>query len=131
MSVIRVIFADNFGGEDVVLAAMDGPGVIAFYTALRDAEQVGSSQVSSREVTHDIVIQDGAADINIGEHHVTWRLDPAVAAEISADLSELSASDSPGHHYVDISRPTQTLVLSRDEYVGAVRHDGVVREFLD
>jgi asparagine synthetase B (glutamine-hydrolysing) len=32
----------------------------------------------------------------------------------------MSNNDRPGHNYVDISTPTNTLVLSRDEYVRLV-----------
>jgi hypothetical protein len=48
---------------------------------------------------------------------VVWRLDPAKADEVIGDLSVLENSGRPGHQYVDISKPTDTLVLSRDEYV--------------
>jgi hypothetical protein len=42
------------------------------------------------------------------------------AAEIVEDLTVMSNNDRPGHNYVDISTPTNTLVLSRDEYVRLV-----------
>jgi hypothetical protein len=42
------------------------------------------------------------------------RLDHAKAVEIVEDLTVLSNNDRPGHSYIDISTPTNTLVLSRD-----------------
>jgi hypothetical protein len=63
------------------------------------------------------VIQADAAEIELGENRVVWRLDQAKAAEIVEDLTVMSNDDRPGHNYVDISTPTNTLVLSRDEYV--------------
>jgi hypothetical protein len=48
------------------------------------------------------------------------RLDHAKAVEIVEDLTVMSNNDRPGHSYVDISSPTNTLVLSRDEYVRVV-----------
>jgi hypothetical protein len=104
----------------VVLLAMDGAGVTTFASALRDAEQRGSSQLDHDGVTHQFVIQAGAADIELGENRVVWRLDHAKAVEIVEDLTVMSNDDCPGHNYVDISSPTNTLVLSRDEYVRAV-----------
>jgi len=68
-------------------------------------------------VTHQFVLQAGAADIELGEHRVVWRLDHAKAVEIVAHLTAMSSNDGPGHHYVDIATPTNTLVLSSDEYV--------------
>jgi hypothetical protein len=51
---------------------------------------------------------------------LVWRLDHAKAVEIVEDLTAIRDGDGPGHNYVDISTPTTTLVLSRDEYVRVV-----------
>jgi hypothetical protein len=48
------------------------------------------------------------------------RLDHAKAVEIVEDLTVMSNNDRPGHSYIDISTPTNTLVLARDEYVRVV-----------
>jgi hypothetical protein len=120
MNIIRVELAPEFRGEDVVLLAMDGAGVTTFVTALRDAEQRGSSQLEHDGLTHQFVIQACAADIELGANRVVWRLDNAKAVEIVEDLTVMSNNDRPGHNYVDISTPTNTLVLSRDEYVRVV-----------
>ena len=120
MNIIRAELAPEFRGEDVVLLAMDGAGVSTFLSALRDAEQRGTSQLEHDGITHQFVIQAGAADIELGENRVVWRLDHAKAAEIVEDLTVMSNNDRPGHNYVDVSTPTKTLVLSRDEYVRVV-----------
>jgi hypothetical protein len=120
MNIIRVELAPEFRGEDVVLLAMDGAGLNTFITALGDANQRGSSQLEHDGVTHQFVMQVGAADIELGENRVVWRLDHAKAVEIVEDLAVMRNNDRPGHNYVDISTPTNTLVLSRDEYVRVV-----------
>jgi hypothetical protein len=117
MTIIRVEFAPDFRGEDVVLLAMDAAGVVTFAAALKDAAVRGTSQLQHGGVTHEFLIQADAADIKLDDIRVVWRLDPLKAVEIIEDLDELSSGDRPGHHYVDISNPTQTLVVSRDEYV--------------
>lgn len=118
MNIIRVEFAPEFmWGDDVVLLAMDGAGVAAFAAALKDAERQGASQLLHGGVTHEFVIQAGEAEIALGDTRVVWRLDAAKAVEIVENLDTLSDNDRPGHQYVDISKPADTLVLSRDEYV--------------
>ena len=117
MNIIHAEPAPEFRGEDVVLLAMDGAGVTTFLTALRDAGQRGASQLDHDGITYQFVIGVGAADIELGENRVVWRLDHAKAAEIVEDLTVMSNNDRPGRNYVDISSPTKTLVLSRDEYV--------------
>jgi hypothetical protein len=118
MTIVRVELAPEFRGEDVVLLALDGAGVMTtFITALRDAEQHRSSQLEHYAATHQFVIQPGAADFELGANRVVWRLDHTKAVEIVEDLAGMSNDDRPGHNYVDISSPTKTLVLSRDEYV--------------
>ena len=116
MNVIRAELAPEFRGENVVLLAMDGTGVTTVIAALRDAEQRGSYQLEHDGVTHEFVIQSGAADIELGASRVVWRLGLAKAVEIVEDLTMMSNEDRAGHSYVDIASPTKTLVLSRDEY---------------
>ena len=120
MNIIRAELAPEFRGEDVVLLAMDGGGMETFTAALRDAEERGSSQLEHDGVTHQFVMQADSADIELGENRVVWRLDHAKAAEIVEDLTVMNNNDRPGHNYVDICTPTNTLVLSRDEYVRVV-----------
>jgi hypothetical protein len=121
MNIIRVeLLPDFMWGDDVVLLAMDGVGVATFTDALNDAVRLGSSQLEHDGVTHEFVLQAGAADVELGENRVVWRLDHAKAVEIVEDLTVMRDSDGPGHNYVDTSAPTNTLVLSRDEYVGVV-----------
>jgi hypothetical protein len=117
MNIIRVLLAPEFKGEDVVLLVMDGAGVTTFINALGDAEQRGSSELEHDGVTHQFVIQAGAADIELGEDRVVWRLDHAKAVEIVGNLTVMSGNDGPAHDYVDIAAPTNTLIVSRDEYV--------------
>lgn len=66
------------------------------------------------------VIHNGRADIALAPTRVVWHLDPAKADEIASDLAGLNRIGRAGHHYVDISSPAETVVLSRDEYVDRV-----------
>jgi hypothetical protein len=67
---------------------------------------------------HDFVIEAAAADIELGDHRVVWRLNHTKAVEIIQKLKVLSSSGHPGHHYVDdMFSPAPTLVLSRDQYI--------------
>jgi hypothetical protein len=66
---------------------------------------------------HEFRIEAGAADIELQDDRVVWRLDDAKAVEINEKLTAMRHRTDAGHHYVDISKPTHTLVLSRNEYV--------------
>ena len=121
MNTIRVeLLPDFMWGDDVVLLAMDSAGVATFADALNDAVRLGSSRLEHGGVMHEFVMQAGAADIEMGEARVVWRLDRTKAVEIVDDLTAIRDGDGPGHNYVDISTPTTTLVLSRDEYLRVV-----------
>jgi len=121
MNTIRVeLLPDFMWGDDVVLLAMDGAGVATFADALNDAVRLGSSRLEHGGVLHEFVMQASAADIEMGENRVVWRLDRTKAVEIVDDLTAIRDGDGPGHNYVDISTPTTTLVLSRDEYLRVV-----------
>lgn len=126
MSIIRANFLPEFHfGDDAVLLALDGSGVDQFHAAVVSAEQQGSAILAHGGVTHEILVEPGAADIDLRPTRVVWRLDGAKAAEIATGLTALgagTAGDPPrsGHVYVDLSSPAKTLVVSRDEYVDAV-----------
>jgi hypothetical protein len=118
MSIIRVDLAREFMfGDDVVLLAMDGAGVTTFAAALKDAAQQGHSRLEHSSVSHEFLIRTGESVVELDDVRVVWQFDPAKAGEVIDDLDALSGNQSPGHHYVDISKPTDTLVLSRDEYI--------------
>jgi hypothetical protein len=118
MTVIRAELAPKFMfGDDVVLLAMDGAGVVAFAAALQDAAKHESSQLEHGGITHEFSIQNGESEVELDGARVIWRLDATKAEEVIAYLDALKNNDRAGHQYVDISEPTDTLVLSRDEYV--------------
>jgi hypothetical protein len=115
MSFIHTQFLPGFDlGNDVVMLAMDTAGAAIVHATLSDAVQHGSSQLEHQGVTYDFRIEAGAADIELGDGRVDWHLDRATAVEILDDLAVFA--DRSGHHYVDIRTPTETLVLSNDEY---------------
>jgi hypothetical protein len=118
MTVIRAELAHEFMfGDDVVLLAMDTSGVSIFLAAMTEAESQGSSRLRIDQMDHEFRIESGAADVDLDNDRVVWRLDHAKALEIIELLAAMGDHTGAGHHYVDISAPAQTLVLSRNEYV--------------
>jgi hypothetical protein len=119
MTVVRAELARQFYfGDDAVLLVMDTDGVTTFLSALVRAQQQGASQLERGGTVHDFLIEPGAADIELHEDRVVWRLDHAKAAEIAELLTAMTQSTTgAGHYYVDISTPAETLVLSRNEHV--------------
>lgn len=117
MNIVRIGFVPDFRGQDVVLLAVDPAGLETVAAALNQAVQQGVSRVDHGGLIHQFLVQGGAADIELGDEHVVWRLDQAKMREIIDKLAALRGP-GPGHHYVDgISTPAETLVLSVDEYV--------------
>ena len=119
MTVVRAELAPQFYfGDDAVLLVMDTDGVTTFLSALVRAQQQGSARLEGDGVIHDFVIEPDAADIELQDNRVVWRLDHAKAAEINELLSAMTQNPTDaGHYYVDISTPAETLVLSHNEHV--------------
>jgi hypothetical protein len=117
MSLIHAELVEKLNfGDDAVLLAMDSAGVDEVLPAVQQAAQHGSAQLDHGATAHKFLIQAGAADIEFGVGTVVWRLDSALAAEIMELLTEMQVNPGSGHHYVDISKPADTLVLSQNEY---------------
>lgn len=56
------------------------------------------------------------SSVELEDPRVAWRMSPETAEEITQERDVLNTNDRPGHFYVDIATPVETLVLSRDEY---------------
>lgn len=48
---------------------------------------------------------------------LVWRLGAAKAQELIELLTDMSQHPGRVHHYVDVSTPARTLVISLNEYV--------------
>lgn len=118
MSVIYAELAERAHfGDDAVLLAMDDAGVSEVLAAVTQAAEQGSAQLDHGATRYQFLIEPGAAEVQFEEDRVIWRLDAAKAEEIMILLgSMLGSGIAEGHHYVDISTPADTLVLSRNEY---------------
>jgi hypothetical protein len=117
MNIVRVGFVSEFRGQDVVLLAVDATGLDTFAAVVNQAVQQGFSRLDHGGLIHRFLVQDGAADIDLRDDHVVWRLDHAKLIEIIDKLGAMR-NRGPGHHYVDdMFAPAETLVLSVDEYV--------------
>lgn len=121
MSEFRVQLLSEFKFKDdaVVLVSMDRQGLDAFLSALVsiDQNQQSVGRVELDGSAHVFAIQGDGARIEPG-NPTHWRLSKAVLLELIEKLEGLKASVRPSHHYIDISGPAETLVLSVDEYVG-------------
>ncbi|MCV7068492.1 hypothetical protein H7H51_27285 [Mycolicibacterium farcinogenes] len=76
MSFIHAQFLPEFMlGDDVVMLAMDTAGAAVVHATLHDAVQHGWSQLEHNGVTHEFRMESGAADVELGDGRVEWRLD--------------------------------------------------------
>ena len=119
MSTIRVESHRNFKDDDVVLLALDTEGASVFAGALGDAIQAKGTivHVPSETSTNLIVVGGRDARVEVQPGRVTWHLSEAKAAEILEKLVSMQQSSKPGHHYIDIDGPCDTLIVSQNEYL--------------
>jgi hypothetical protein len=119
VSIIYVEVSEKLdSGHDAVLLAMDDAGVGEVLAAVTQAVQQGSARLDHGALSFLFRIEAGAADIEFLNGAVVWRLDAAKAEELIELLSSMVESGIPdGHHYLEgMSSPTETVVLSRNEY---------------
>jgi hypothetical protein len=119
VSVVHAELVEGVSGlwPREVLLAMDDAGVGDVLATVRQAAEQGSAGLDHGATSHQFLIEPGAADVELHDGSVVWRLDAAVAAEIIELLTAMHGRSDPGHHYVDISTPAQVLVLSRNEHL--------------
>lgn len=121
--MLSVELVRGFKQQDVILVAMDRDGAKALLAALERAATDPNGQASvGRGYDVRIVAAGGAASIDLDQEHSVWRLSRSILDQMAGQVQGLLQEEGPGHHYVDISEPVPTLVLSLDEY-GPVRKD--------
>jgi hypothetical protein len=86
---------------------------------VRSAHEHAAATFEFDGITHHVVREDGAADIELAPKMVTWRFDDTRLAEMLDLMVPMVINTSPGHQYVDdLRNPVEVLVLSVGEYIG-------------
>jgi hypothetical protein len=117
--IIDIELVPDFKGEPVILVAMDIGGLSAVQAAISSAQQGLTSTAAAGQVAMKIIAQADRSILELDGMPIVWRLTPETAREIAGKLDALAAHAGPCHHYVDIDAPAKTLVLAKDEYIGA------------
>jgi hypothetical protein len=103
-------------GDPAILLNTDQDGIRMFQMAVSLAHDNGEATFEFEGITHHVVREDGAADVEIGSLNVVWRFDDTALAELLDLISPLVDATRPCHQYVDLNSPVEVLVISRDEY---------------
>ena len=116
---IRIELVADFKGEDAVLVAMTAHGVEVLQKALRSAAEDRARDAVFLAGEERVLVRVADAPTTLGrkEGALVWSLSAPKLEEVTEKLDALRAASGPCHHYVDISEPVGTLVLSRDEYI--------------
>jgi hypothetical protein len=121
MTIFHVGFFSDFDeGYDAVLVGADREGIRMLQSAVRSAHDNGTASFEFDTITHHIVRQDGAADIELGPQTVVWRFGDAQLIEMLDLIEPLVDIIKPAHNYLDLNSPAETLILSVDEYTEGV-----------
>jgi hypothetical protein len=121
MAKLRVEPFEDMGDPAILLNA-DRDGIRMFQISVSLAHDNGEATFEFDGITHHVVRQDGAADIELGLQTVVWRFDDANLAEMLDLMVPLVNGTRPGHQYVDLNGPVEVLVLSVDEYKGRLNY---------
>jgi hypothetical protein len=110
-------------GVPAILVNADRDGMRLLQSAVRSAHESGEATFKFDGITHHVVREDGAADIELGPQTVVWRFDDAKMVEMLDLMIPLVDIPGPGHQYVDdLKSPVEVLVLSVDEYKGPLSY---------
>jgi hypothetical protein len=110
-------------GDPAILLNTDQDGIRIFQSAVRRAHESGEATFEFDGIKHQVVREDGAADIELGPQTVLRRFDDAKLLEMLDLMMPMVNSNSLGHQYVDdLKSPVELLVLSHDEYKGPLKY---------
>jgi hypothetical protein len=110
-------------GDPAILLNTDQDGIRIFQSAVRSAHESGEATFEFDGIKHQVLREDGAADIELGPQTVVWRFDDAKLLELLDLMVPMVNSNKPGHQYFDdLKSPVELLVLSHDEYEGPLAY---------
>ena len=119
MTALHAAFVKELKGAPTVLLAFDRESLGQLRSLLhRAADLPGRWTMRRIAVTRfAAVVEPGAARVTFQRDDVALRLPASKLAEVLDKLEALDTAARPGHHYVDIDAPCDTLMLSVDEYI--------------
>ena len=123
MGNIYVELISDFKSTNGVLLALDKEGLRIFRSAMAIVTKLpgaGESSVIYNKCAHRFIVGGDRTVILVEPDSVTWYLPKLKADEILAALDALEEASHPCHDYIDIDSPPDTLLISKDEYVGHV-----------
>jgi hypothetical protein len=109
-------------GDPAILLNTDRDGIRMFQSAVRRVHQDGDATFEFDGISHQLLREDGAADMEIGPRNVIWRFDSAALVELLDLIQPLVDASRPCHQYVDLNSPVEVLVMSVDEYDGPLNY---------
>jgi len=115
MAKLRVEPFENIGYPAILLNT-DHEGLGIFLTAVSKAYESGEATFQFDKITHQVLLQSGAADIELGAQKVIWRFDADALSEIIEFVKSMIENSRPSHQYIDLNGPVEELVISVDEY---------------
>ena len=119
MTALHAAFVKELKGAPTVLLAFDRESLGQLRSLLHRAADFPGRWTMRRiaGTRFAAVVEPGAATIAFRRDDVALRLPVPKLAEVLDKLEALDTSTRPGHHYVDIDEPCDTLMLSMDEYI--------------
>jgi hypothetical protein len=115
MAKLRVEPFENIGYPAILLNT-DREGLGLFLTAVGQACENGEATFQFDQITHRVLRQSGAADIELGPQKVTWLFNVDALSEIIEFAKSMLENSRPGHQYINLNSPVEELVISLDEY---------------
>ncbi|BAX95770.1 hypothetical protein MSTE_00427 [Mycobacteroides stephanolepidis] len=107
----------SYFGNPATLVEGDQEGMRLFACALHSALENGRATLEGEGgLQHLIEERNGPATITLGQYGVVWQLDRSKLDELLALVDPLIADNTSGHQYLDIRSPTETLVISVNEF---------------
>jgi hypothetical protein len=115
---IRINFIENFQSDTVVLICLDKVGLLYLKKLLQNIKQKGEfiRDIPDKKKQYELIKNDFLKGFSFDADSVKWYITDEQCQELIDKLFALEILEKPSHQYVDIDFPTDTLILSFDEY---------------
>jgi|WetSurMetagenome_2_1015567.scaffolds.fasta_scaffold761826_2 hypothetical protein len=115
---LTIEMLDDFKGEDVILVSFNKEGLNDIEDALLRLKNIHSVFFgeSSSKTKYEFITDDSRDELVLSSECIQWLITKQKRDEILDKITAMKIASFPCHHYIDIQHPTNTLVLSLDEY---------------
>jgi hypothetical protein len=117
MSIFKVSIENQFKGEDkIILLTVDDEGCDILLKSIKEIIELNKNiSMLLDGINYEFIIGN-RDEVYIDNESIKFILSKENIIDFYEKINQLAIASHPGHQYIDLSHPVDTLMVSKNEY---------------